>query len=105
MTAMCAGDSVASDAQCVLCYKILEGRAMVPENYSNIYTQNMLIANANLSHILNLSVMNWNILKLISLWWLWMEMQMSAKHHTKWTINLFTVVKPKWLLKIPSYLV
>lgn len=58
MTAMCASDSSTSDAQCVSCYKILESRAMVPENYSNIYTQNMLIANANLSHILSLSVMN-----------------------------------------------
>jgi hypothetical protein len=55
---MCTGDSSVSDGQCVSCYKILESRAKVPENYNNIYTQNMLIADANLSHILNLSVMS-----------------------------------------------
>jgi hypothetical protein len=38
---------------------------MAPENYNSIYTQNMLIVNANLWHILTLSVMNWSILNII----------------------------------------
>jgi hypothetical protein len=54
---MSVGDSSASDAQCLLCYKMLESRAMVPENCKSIYTQNMLIVNTNLSRFLKLSVM------------------------------------------------
>jgi hypothetical protein len=47
---MCAGVSSTLDAQCVLHYKILESRTMTPENDNSIYTQNMLIANANLTY-------------------------------------------------------